>query len=204
MAEKTGVREVVEPMTRDMGLKSSKSRGDAVLSPPELSIQAVRNGYGIVAVRLFNTGETVCEIRGRVVTVATVWRYWRLNPRRGENCFRFDEEHYLDPEGYVGTYANHSCFPNAGIRKSRGKLWLIALRRIDAGEEVTHDYSTLLGVDDVWTMKCNCGESGCRRIVANVTTISHESYENYVNLGVIPAFILKTFSIQKKFAKRNN
>ena len=159
----------------------------------DLAVRKVRNGRGIVALRSFRRGATICRIRGRVVSADTVWGYWqRGNIRRGANCFRFDADRYLDPEGQIGAYANHACNPNSGIVKDARGLKLVALRPIAAGEEITHDYSTLLGADDVWTMRCNCGDARCRRTVRNVAGMPAAVLRRYRRLGVVPKFILST------------
>ncbi|MCW5576129.1 MAG: SET domain-containing protein [Burkholderiales bacterium] len=159
----------------------------------DLAVRPVRNGRGIVALRGFRRGATVCRIRGRIVGADAVWAYWRHgNTRRGENCFRFDADRYLDPEGEIGAWANHACNPNTGIVKDARGLKLVAIRAIAAGEEVTHDYSTLLGADDVWTMRCNCGDADCRRTVRNVAKLPLAALRRYRRLGVIPRFILST------------
>lgn len=157
-----------------------------------LAVQPVRNGLGIVALKAFAPGSVVCQIRGRVVSGETVWAYWDNDPRRGENCFRYDADHYLDPEGEIGAYANHSCNPNAGIVKTGRRLLLRAIRPIASGEEVTHDYSTLLGADDVWKMQCNCGESGCRKVVRSFSRLPALTLRRYRKLGIIPDFIRQT------------
>lgn len=158
-------------------------------SEKNLAVQPVRNGLGIVALKAFAPGAIVCRIRGRVVTGEAVWQYWDSDPRRGENCFRYDADHYLDPEGEIGAYANHSCNPNAGIVKTGRRLLLQAIRPIAAGDEVTHDYSTLLGADDVWKMPCNCGESGCRKVVRSFSKLPAAVLRRYRRLGVIPDYI---------------
>jgi SET domain-containing protein len=61
-----------------------------------------------------------------------------------------------DRENHPGDYGNHSCDPNTD--KNR-----VALRDIDAGEELTADYAQFSSKD--WTMKCNCGSPKCRHIV---------------------------------------
>ena len=157
-----------------------------------LEVRPVRNGLGIVAQRPIAKGGVICRIRGRVVSAATVWGYWKRDRRRGENCFRFDADHYLDPEGEIGAWANHSCNPNARIVRGPRALWLHALRPIRRGEEVTHDYSTLLGADDVWTLRCNCGERRCRGVVANVGRLPVTVLRDYRRLEAIPRFILDT------------
>ncbi len=161
-------------------------------SEKNLAVQPVRNGQGIVALKAFAPGAVVCQIRGKVVTGEAVWRYWDSDPRRGENCFRYDADHYLDPEGEIGAYANHSCNPNAGIIKTGRRLLLQVIRPIAAGDEVTHDYSTLLGADDVWKMECNCGETGCRKVVRSFSKLPAVTLRRYRKLGIIPEFIRQT------------
>lgn len=157
-----------------------------------LAVQKVRNGRGIVAQRAFRKGALICEIEGRIVTADEVWRYWDTDPRLGANCFRYDEDHYLDPNGHIGQYANHSCSPNAGIVKKGRRLWLKAIEPIAAGDEVTHDYSTWLGADDVWTMRCNCGAAGCRRVVRNIAKMPAATFRRYRRLGIVPDFIAES------------
>ena len=160
--------------------------------PETLEVRPVRNGKGMVALKAFRQGALICEIRGKIVSGETVWGYWDTDPRRGANCFRYAAEHYLDPEGEIGAYANHSCNPNSGVVKRGRRLLLKAIRPIAAGEEVTHDYSTLLGADDVWTMKCNCGEASCRRVVRNFRRLPRGVLQRYRALGIIPDFMFAT------------
>ncbi len=157
-----------------------------------LEVRPVRNGLGIVALKPFASGAAICQVRGKIVTGRTVWRYWDTDPRRGANCFRYDAEHYLDPEGGIGAWANHSCNPNAGVIKSGRRLLLQAIKAIAAGDEVTHDYSTLLGADDVWKMQCNCGAAHCRKVVRNISRLPAGVLARYRRLGIIPEFILAT------------
>jgi hypothetical protein len=55
--------------------------------------------------------------------------------------------------------ANHSCEPNCEALNLRGHIWLVALRDIAAGEEITFDY----GYE--WEMHeehpCRCGQPSC-------------------------------------------
>ncbi len=158
----------------------------------DLVVRPVRNGRGIVAAKSFRRGAILCEITGRIVTGETVWKYWETDPRLGENCFRYDDDHYIDPDGTIGAWANHSCNPNAGLVKRGRRLLLKAIAPIAAGTEVTHDYSTLLGADDVWTLRCNCGEDNCRGRVRNIARLPAATLRRYRRLGIVPQFILDT------------
>jgi SET domain-containing protein len=55
--------------------------------------------------------------------------------------------------------ANHSCKPNCVANVIRGKIWLIALRDIAKGEELTYDYN--YDWVEWWNNKCRCGAPGC-------------------------------------------
>ena len=87
-----------------------------------------------------------------------------------------DSEHweYVGRGKYVldyspASYVNHSCDPNAYVEfKTLCKRYLIALKPIRKGEEITKDY-TLEAVDQTdkegWVLECKCGSRNCRRRV---------------------------------------
>ena len=159
---------------------------------PPIVVARVRNGRGIVAAQDRGRDERITVLRGAVISAARVLGLWRRNPRRAANCIRCGRDAYLDPAGEWGEFANHSCRPNAVIRVERGVLVLRAVRAIRAGDEVTHDYSTCLGADDVWTMRCNCGERCCRGRVERFDRLPTSLRRRYARLGAIPSFILET------------
>ncbi|MFT4308161.1 MAG: SET domain-containing protein-lysine N-methyltransferase [Candidatus Woesearchaeota archaeon] len=65
------------------------------------------------------------------------------------------------------SYMNHSCEPNVVVKhETIARKRCIALRRIEKGEELTHDYG--VGALDqfgrtLWTLECRCGSPRCRR-----------------------------------------
>jgi uncharacterized protein len=59
----------------------------------------------------------------------------------------------------VAAFVNHSCEPNCETDQIRGKMWVIALRDIAVGEELTYDYNLYDGEDDA---PCLCGTKRCR------------------------------------------
>lgn len=163
-------------------------------SAPALEVRPVRNGRGLVSLRQFAVGDRVAVIRGRVLSASRVWALWDRDPQRAANCIRFGPEEYLDPHGELGAFANHSCRPNASLHRHGRVLVLRALRAIAAGHEVTHDYSTFTGADDVWTMRCNCGERRCRGRVRSVDRLPAAVRSRYIRAGAIPAFVLATMT----------
>ena len=59
----------------------------------------------------------------------------------------------------VAAFVNHSCKPNCETDQIAGKMWIIALRDIEAGEELTYDYNLFDGEEDA---PCRCGAKRCR------------------------------------------
>ncbi len=159
---------------------------------PSLEVQEVRNGRGLVARRRFERGALVCMLRGRLVHADRLWAWWERDPRRAANCIRFDAERYLDPRGELGAFANHSCRPNTMLVVGRSAFAVRAIRVIRPGEEVTHDYSTCLGADDCWTMRCNCGEPNCRGRVGRFDRLPAGVLRRYARLGAIPPGVIET------------
>ncbi len=74
----------------------------------------------------------------------------------------------------VAIYLNHSCDPNVGIR---GQLTFVALRNIQAGEELTFDYAT--NVSFPYEISCSCGSPLCRGRVTGQDWLSPELQQKY-------------------------
>jgi uncharacterized protein len=71
-----------------------------------------------------------------------------------------DGRHVIDGEG-VAAFINHSCDPNCEADEIKGRVWIVACRDIDAGEELTYDYNLYDGdLDD--PSPCSCGAKNCR------------------------------------------
>lgn len=60
----------------------------------------------------------------------------------------------------TAMFINHSCDPNCETEEVRGRVWIRAIRKIAAGEEITYDYCLYDGEDEDAT--CNCGAKKCR------------------------------------------
>jgi len=62
--------------------------------------------------------------------------------------------------GNIARFINHSCRPNCWVEIAGTTIWIRASRTIDAGEELTYDYST----DGEPTIACRC-RAGCTRLI---------------------------------------
>jgi hypothetical protein len=70
-----------------------------------------------------------------------------------------DGEMVIDGHG-VAMFINHSCDANCETQKEDGRVWINAIRKIAAGEEITYDYRLYDGDED--EAICNCGAEKCR------------------------------------------
>jgi uncharacterized protein len=117
------------------------------------------HGRGLFAVAEFQAGEIVCVKGGYVFTRETLNE---IAPTLGPAEIQIADGLFIGPhrieerEGSM-IFSNHSCDPNIGVR---GQIVFVALRRIAAGEELTHDWATI--DDDDSIMTCRCGAASCR------------------------------------------
>lgn len=115
-------------------------------------------GWGVVATRRIPRG-TITWTLDDFDLVFTPDRVGEMRPAYREIVDRYS---YLAPSGdYVlcwdfGRYINHSCEPTS---RSLGPDIEIALRDIEAGEQLTSDYGELNLQD---ALECRCGASRCR------------------------------------------
>lgn len=75
--------------------------------------------------------------------------------------FELDEKHDIDGnfDWNIARLANHSCSPNCEAQNVEGEIWLVALRDIKEGEELTFDYGYAL---EHWQdHPCLCGSDNC-------------------------------------------
>lgn len=116
-------------------------------------------GFGIFALRRFSPSERVREVN----VVREVTPDQPLRPELGE---RWDHCDYPDGRvvlvGPPDRYLNHSCDPNAYLHYEGPRCFIVARRPIEAGEEITCDYSINLAGGDSWP--CHCGAARCRGI----------------------------------------
>lgn len=75
--------------------------------------------------------------------------------------FELDEKRDIDGnyEWNIARLANHSCSPNCEAQNVDGEIWLVALRDVAKGEEITFDYGYAL---EHWEdHPCRCGSPDC-------------------------------------------
>jgi len=117
----------------------------------------VNGGKAVYARAVIEPGELIAVWSGRIISPD---KLEELEPEIRRHTVQVEEGLYLasltpdEPPDYI----NHSCEPNAGLD---GQVAIVAMHRIQPGEEVTIDYATCDGsaYDE---FDCECGSAFCR------------------------------------------
>jgi L-amino acid N-acyltransferase YncA len=144
---------------RRTGTTVSRDAPLSYLSPKTAVRPSAIHGRGLFARESITKGEVVAIKGGHVLHVAT-WR--EIEQRLGPAEISIAEGFVIAPvrdEDRDGSmiFTNHSCDPNIGVQ---GQIVFVAMRDIESGEELTHDWATT--DDDTYEITCNCGAATCR------------------------------------------
>lgn len=130
---------------------------------PKTEVRPSRiEGRGLFAKAQIRVGEVVAVKGGRILTQKA------LAPVRellGAAEIQIAEDLFIGPDGVEERdgsmiFSNHSCEPNIGLS---GQIVFVAMRDIEADEELTHDWAMTDDDDD--QMQCACGAVRCRGLV---------------------------------------
>lgn len=142
-------------------------------------------GKAVFAARAFAEGAPLLEFTGRRLPAGKVPGAMRGDTDR---YVQVTPDHFMGPSGRLDDLVNHSCDPNAGLRFTDVGVFLVAIRDIAAGEEVTWDYSTTL-VESNWHMICGCRAPGCRRVIGNFATIDPDRQQYYRARNLVAPYL---------------
>jgi SET domain-containing protein len=146
------------------------------LSPKTVVKESPIHGRGLFAREPIVTGEIVA-IKGGYVFDAQTLR--DVAQHLGPAEIPIADSLFIGPlteherEGAM-LFSNHSCDPNIGIQ---GQIVFVAMRGIQPGEELTHDWATT--DDDTYEMKCYCGADPCRGIITGQDWRREDLQEKY-------------------------
>ncbi len=140
----------------------------------EVQNRDVTGGKAVYAREAIETGELVAVWSGRIVSADELDE---LPPEIRRHTVQVEERLYLaslspdEPPDFI----NHSCEPNAGLD---GQVAIVALHRIQPGEEVTIDYAMCDGsaYDE---FECGCGMPACRGRVTGQDWRIPQLWERY-------------------------
>ena len=146
------------------------------LSPKTTVQESPIESRGLFAIEPIRKGEIVA-IKGGYIFSRQTWR--DIEKALGPADIPISEDFVIGPlhaterEGSM-IFSNHSCDPNIGVQ---GQIIFVAMRDIQAGEELTHDWATT--DDDTYEMVCHCGSPQCRKLITGQDWRRPELQEKY-------------------------
>ncbi len=113
---------------------------------------------GCYTMQSIRKGQRVCEYEGPRFTKEVA------DERYADRFITYlfscgDDGNVIDGFG-TAMFINHSCDPNCETEDVDGRIYVVALRNIAAGEELTYEYN-LYDSDDA-EGDCSCGAAKCR------------------------------------------
>jgi len=146
-----------------------KKRVSRTQSPYIVVRRSRIHGRGVFAKKFISEGTRVIEYVGDKITKTesderaqkVLDRHERDSEKGAVYIFTLNNRHDIDGDVYWNTakYINHSCDPNCETDIIRGRIWIIALRDIEAGEEITYNYG--YDYESYEDHPCYCGTSRC-------------------------------------------
>src|SRR5437867_379304 len=150
--------------------------GLSYISPKAAVKSSSIHGRGLFAVEAIRTGEIVCVKGGYIFQRKQLAEVGAL---LGPTEIQIAEDLFIGPlnqeerEGSM-IFSNHSCDPNIGVR---GQIVFAAMRDIEPGEELTHDWATT--DDDTYQIECRCNARNCRSVITGQDWRKKELQEKY-------------------------
>ncbi len=123
---------------------------------------------GLFAAKTIPAGTQVIEYVGEKITkkesyLRAVVRVDQAQRSGAAAVFIFELNSKHDVDGSVrwnpARMINHSCQPNCETRIIKGHIWIVALREIEPGEELSYDYG--YDIEHWEEHPCRCGHPDC-------------------------------------------
>lgn len=115
-------------------------------------------GQGLFAAHDIQPGSRILPYIGEKITSPE--RVRRLAAGNAY-IFHLNYRYAIDGQTLENTarYINHSCDPNCVVDKTADTLWIVALRHIAAGEELSFNYG--YDMQQYKNNPCHCGARNC-------------------------------------------
>lgn len=140
----------------------------------------IKNKKAFVSKSTFVIGEDALVAAEAIEPEEVIFLYEDdATTQRTRTSIQVAPDKHIEP-GDFGAYANHSCDPNTQVvanydeENNHAEIVMIALRRIEKGEEVTFDYATTetMVTEKLHNKRCLCGSPTCRGKITGFNDLS--------------------------------
>ena len=121
-----------------------------------------RKGRGLYATKDIKEGTRIINYIGKIITKKQTEDSEKFDNAKPIYLFNLNKKYDLDGDVLWNTarLINHSCSNNCDYNGTGLKLWVVTIKDIKKGEEITVDYG--FGYDENFKQfKCKCESKNC-------------------------------------------
>jgi Proteins containing SET domain len=135
-------------------VKKSKVHGRGVFAQ-----QDIKKGTNIIQY----IGEKVSKKEGDRRSQNRLKKYLKSKTSGSVYIFELNSRFDIDgsPKYNKARYINHSCRPNCEVQIIKNSIWIVSIKKIKKGDELSYDYGFEFDKDDYSDHTCKCGSSNC-------------------------------------------
>ena len=121
-----------------------------------------RNGHGLCATQDIKKGTKIINYIGKIITKKQTEESAKFDNAKPIYLFNINKRYDLDGDVSWNTarLINHSCSNNCDYNGSGLKLWVVAIKDIKKGNELTCDYGFSYD-ENFKDFICKCGSKNC-------------------------------------------
>ncbi len=153
-------------------VKKSKVHGTGIFAS-----QTIKKNTNIIEY----IGEKVSKSEGDRRSEKRIKKY--LNSKITGSVYIFELNKRFDIDGSFSynkaRFINHSCNPNCEVQITKGHIWIVSIKRIRKGEELSYDYGYEFDKDDYIDHICKCGYKKCIGYI--ISSDQWKKYKKHIN-----------------------
>ncbi len=135
-----------------------KTKGKYIPGGFDLRVKKSTAGKGLFAGEDIPKGACIIEYVGRTISKEEEYTSNSLY------LFEVTKQKTIDgkPKWNKAGYINHSCRENAEAKTYKGRVYIVAVKNIKAGEEITYDYGKEYWEEHIQPKGCRCPKCAAR------------------------------------------
>ena len=150
-------------------------------------VETPGKGKGVITKAMIPADTVIYELGGSIVPRKDLSKHSEI-----ENFFQIGLDTFLSRSGGFDDMINHSCNPNCALRIVGNRALLFTLYDIQAGTELTWDYSsTSTDTPETWSMSCACGDYNCRKEISGFHLLNDAQKDYLIKMNAVPDYLKK-------------
>jgi len=129
------------------------------------------HGSGVFATKKISKNTKIIEYIGEKIDKAEgdrrsekrIKKYLNSSKTGSVYIFELNKRYDIDgsPNYNKARYINHSCDPNCEVEIIDDHIWIVSIKSIKKGEELSYDYGYEFDKNDFRDHICKCGSNDC-------------------------------------------